>query len=784
MNKKVEIFKIISILVFLAFCSFPVLSQLVTSKTLTPSGLVKQVLLGEGVTVSNIQYTGASNALGYFDGSKSNIGLSSGIIMTTGTIFGSSTGPLGPNTTDGAGYDNSAKGNSALSAIAKGNTFNAATLEFDFVPMSDTVSFNYVFASEEYPEFVDQEFNDVFAFFISGPGISGQKNIALLPNGDAVTINNVNDHKNSGYYIDNKGGNTVQYDGFTRVLKAVSPVKCGQTYHLIISIADVGDAKYDSGMFLEANSLSTKIDFEVTQQLDRYDYSDSTTLTEGCNTGSFTITKKNEAINNNYTIQIKTSGSATSGVDYTSIPTTINLPAGQPSATLSFDVLPDVIKEGLDSIVIDVLLPNACGNTTPYTMVYYIQNIDPIEITLPDDTVFCEGKAVSLTPQITGGIKPYSYLWNTNETTSSISVLPANTQNYSVTVTDACLKIPEQQSNKVVIPTYTPLQVASIADIVEICPYKETIIHAYPKDGGGKYTYTWYDINKKISDQQVDTIFPPKTTTYKVLVRDRCGDTVSTRFDYTVTSPPLTTETFGDPVVCNGDTALVWVKAQGGYGAYSYLWMPGGSVEDSIRVAPFKTTEYVVFISDECKTFVVTDTFQVIVQKPEVNFTFSGTPIIDNEIQFINLSPNYISYTWDFGNRLGASTRDGSTIYQDSNVYLVTLSVVDSIGCENSYSRKIYIYYPVSVYIPNSFSPNNDRLNDFFYPVTTSVVSSNFSIYNRWGELIFESSEIRPRWDGKFKGIDSPNDLYIYKLEVKTLLEEYKIYTGHVSLIR
>ncbi|KXJ04386.1 hypothetical protein AC249_AIPGENE9558, partial [Exaiptasia diaphana] len=162
-------------------------AQLVTSNAMTPQQLVNNVLIGGGVTASNIQYTGSANAIGHFDGVNCNVGLDSGIILTTGTILDvpADQGPHGPNDLGGAGVDNNEPGEPLLAAAAGNPSFNAAKLEFDFVPQSDTIKFNYVFASEEYLEFVGGTVNDAFGFFISGPNPAGgnytNQNIALIP---------------------------------------------------------------------------------------------------------------------------------------------------------------------------------------------------------------------------------------------------------------------------------------------------------------------------------------------------------------------------------------------------------------------------------------------------------------------------------------------------------------------------------------------------------------------------------------------------------------------------
>ncbi len=245
-------------------------AQLSVSNTMTPQQLVQNVLLGTGVTATNITYTGSPIARGTFNGAASNIGLGSGVLLTTGSIFNAP----GPNDKDNSGTDNLRPGNHDLNTLADTSTQDACILEFDFVPLTDTVRFRYVFGSEEYNEYVCSFYNDVFAFFISGPGITGFQNIALIPGtATPVTINRLNngscgldqpfhtgcDLSNSAYFIDNENppGATVQYDGFTTVFTAQARVIPCQTYHIRLAIADAGDGMFDSGVFLEAGSFAS-----------------------------------------------------------------------------------------------------------------------------------------------------------------------------------------------------------------------------------------------------------------------------------------------------------------------------------------------------------------------------------------------------------------------------------------------------------------------------------------------------------------------------------------------
>ena len=254
--------KLLILLLSFTFSLSETTAQLVTTPESDPQTLIDE-LLGTGVIVSNIQVNCADGAIGTFDGTSSNIGINQGIMLTTGQVSNA----VGPNDTPDFGIDNGFPGDTDLESITGEPSFDACVLEFDFIPFSDNLTFNYVFGSEEYLEFVDQ-FNDVFAFLISGPGFPIPTNIALIPGtAQAVTINNLNDMDNSQFFIDNGDGispspnSTVQYDGFTTTLSVnVTVVPC-ETYRLKLAIADTSDGVLDSGVFLETNSLGTDVVF-------------------------------------------------------------------------------------------------------------------------------------------------------------------------------------------------------------------------------------------------------------------------------------------------------------------------------------------------------------------------------------------------------------------------------------------------------------------------------------------------------------------------------------------
>lgn len=251
--KKIPLFVILMI-------SFLITSaQLVVTPAIIPTDGIQNVLLGSGVSISNIQFTGNMNALGSFttNSLSTGLGFSSGLVLSTGLVSN-----IADSSFHNASTDNGAGSDPQLAVLVSDDINNAAVLEFDFIPSSDSVEFRYVFASEEYPEFVGDSYNDIFGFFISGTnptgGVYSNLNIARIPNTSLpVSINNVNNTSHSQFYINNSGNSRIVFDGMTVVLTAKALVVPCQTYHIKIAIGDVMDGIYDSGVFLEANSFSS-----------------------------------------------------------------------------------------------------------------------------------------------------------------------------------------------------------------------------------------------------------------------------------------------------------------------------------------------------------------------------------------------------------------------------------------------------------------------------------------------------------------------------------------------
>lgn len=448
-------------------------------------------LVGTGVTYSNATFSGStagtqSGNAGFFSGGSSSIGISNGIVISTGnvgsttwdynngvwiqyfnnaTITGSNT-YFGLSTVTGTGDD------ATLHSIVNANTFDKAVLEFDFVPESNYIQFRYVFASEEYNEWVNNIYNDVFGFFVTSLEADGynysNKNIAIVPGtpNTAVAINTINNGPcpdpnnqpwgnsngtctNCAYFIDNTYNvRQTEFDGLTTVLTASCYVTPCKQYHMKIAIADVTDPYYDSGVFLEENSFISPIVNQISYTTSNPTAGGGTNMVEGCSNGTLTFSLSS-ATPMNRNVPFTLGGSAQFGVDYYTIPDIsgsytppnnyyVTIPAGQQTTTLSIVPVQDGSIEATENIDFGIQT-NLCG--TPIInsgTVYILDNSTPFSSSLPPTVDICNGSSTTLNATINGGQTPFTYSWNSGHTTNPINVNPGSTTTYMVTITDAC----------------------------------------------------------------------------------------------------------------------------------------------------------------------------------------------------------------------------------------------------------------------------------------------------------------------------------------------------------
>ena len=519
-------------------------AQLTVNGTLTPTMLVNNVLLGTGITASGITYTGDVTARGEFNGTLSNIGFTDGVLLASGGInnaigpnnIGSSTTPFGTTSAD-----------PQLTSIASGSLNDVAILEFDFVPTSDSLKFRYVFASEEYLEFVGSTFNDVFGFFISGPNPAGgsytNQNIATIPGiGTAVSINNVNTTTNPAFYFDNGDGSgtgtapdgaSVQYDGFTIPLTARAAVTCGQTYHIKIAIADVGDGAYDSGVFLEAGSFTSQ-GVQILPEIS-YGGANDSTLYEGCGLACIYFVRTSN-IGATDTVNVTIGGSAVNGVDYNTgvagvpLPNQLIFAPGQDSISFCINAVADGITEGLDTINLSILQTGSCLSTATFAAIY-LNEYAPLTLTV-SDTTFCNlGGTATLNTVVTGGVQPYTYTWTGGlPPVPDPTVTVAVTTNYIVTVSDACTGSPDptpsvSDTATVTVATFAPMLVNAGNDLL-VCPGDVLNLSALVTGGGSPYVYSWTTITGadtvSLPNSAITSLLATGTGTYQITIQDVC----------------------------------------------------------------------------------------------------------------------------------------------------------------------------------------------------------------------------------------------------------------------
>lgn len=241
----------------------------IVDTTLTPVELA-QSLVGPGVAVENVTFNGAVGSTGSFDFSDpKDVGFGKGILLSSG----SAASVVGPNLSDSTSTDFGSPGDADLDALSGFPTFDAAVLEFDFIPTANQVVFYYAFASDEYSEWVNTPYNDVFAFYVNGTNHAVVRQIAGDPSSPfvPVAVNNINNSnpvqdpppppmrpdlfRANDYIPDGTSAINLELDGITTVLTFQAPVIPDEVNHMKLAIADASDPIYDSAVFIQAGSL-------------------------------------------------------------------------------------------------------------------------------------------------------------------------------------------------------------------------------------------------------------------------------------------------------------------------------------------------------------------------------------------------------------------------------------------------------------------------------------------------------------------------------------------------
>lgn len=453
----------------------------------------------------------------------------------------------------------------------------------------------------------------------------------------------------------------------------------------------------------------------------------------------------------NGSVQLNASGGAT----YLWSPAT-----GLSSATVNNPIASPTVNTTYQVIVTDL-----CGSDTAEVEVI----IYPTNSSISIDTLICSGGTANLTA--TGG---GTYSWTpaasiNNPSASSVNATPTTSTNYTVSITtvDGCAA-----TESVFVEVDVFLPTPTLTNDTGMCNGE-----IMPLEAGGGRAYFWYpSINLSANTGTNVTVSPPQTTIYYVDVSNACG-TVTDSVEVFIQKP--TAITSPDATICFNDTFLLWAN-----GGNSYRWLSPGNLltplNDSTLASPAPPQTYGVEVTDllGCR-----DTAYTTISHYPLPFVDAGEDQIINFGDEVVLSPTHSDggFFWDSISSLSCMVCE-NPIAQPTTTTIYTANLLDKFGC--LVSDQVQIGVDGVLYIPNSFTPNGDGLNDVFQPAGKDITEFEMIIFNRWGQKIFESNDMNLPWNGEFKGNPAQIDTYIWKIKFSDINTSNQTLVGHVNLIR
>jgi gliding motility-associated-like protein len=404
----------------------------------------------------------------------------------------------------------------------------------------------------------------------------------------------------------------------------------------------------------------------------------------------------------------------------------------------------------------------------------------PLSITLsPTPSTICIGQTSNLSSNSIGGTLPYTYSWSNGSTLPNISITANATTGYTCTITDynGCVS-----SSNTIVTVNNPLTIMTSSP-QSICSGQSSTITANGAGGnGGPYIFTWIPGG----NGQTIIVSPQTTTVYSVSISDGCNPNVSTTVSININpSPSINFST----TTLSGCEPLTVTYTSLTTGTVNCNWnINGVNYNNCLVTQTFPihgSYNSILTVSDlnGCSSIspnIIANVYPMptasFIANPEI------TDILNPLIVFNNTS-SVGSYNWNFGDGNVSNSFDPAHTYSDTGMYKVELIVTTSYGCIDTTYGIIHIDDIFTVYVPNAFTPNNDGYNDSFIPIVNGSEGFVFSIFNRWGDMIYQSDNGSP-WDSKYKGKEVQQDVYIWKLIVVDKRKIKHEYTGHVTVIR
>ena len=429
---------------------------------------------------------------------------------------------------------------------------------------------------------------------------------------------------------------------------------------------------------------------------------------------------------------------------------------------------------------------NGCTITATVTIV----EPSPVVTSATGSTTICSGQSTTILGSATGGTGAYTFNWTGVGTGATQTVNPTMNTVYSVIATDAngCAGT---LANVTVNVTSLTLANLTVSPAAAICTGNTATISSSVFGSTGPVTINWS--GGLGAGSGPFTVAPTTTTTYVVTVTDACGNTVTSSVPVTVHPLPVIALSPQSIESCEQAT-LTFVDNSTTNAGASYSWSFGDG-NTSNQVTPTNTyTNSGTYTINVTVTFpfgcvnTASTTSTVIVNPGTIaQFTFEGMDgtAINPLYQFFDQSTNAATRVWNFGDGTTSTALNPQHLYPGKGLYTVSLVTTTTAGCTDSVSLQVEVLPIFTLYIPNAFTPDGNGTNDFFMPKGVEISEFTMMIFDRWGELIFQTDDLDKGWDGKANNGDkvAQQGVYVYKIAVRDFSQKYHDYTGHVTLL-
>lgn len=423
----------------------------------------------------------------------------------------------------------------------------------------------------------------------------------------------------------------------------------------------------------------------------------------------------------------------------------------------------------------------------------------PVTITVCNDTLICENGTASLWAQAAGG-STFDYLWShTASTAATQDVSPSVNTTYTVVAqNEAGCQSPQED----IVVTIRPPLSAAITPDQSVCPgYPGSITVTGSGGIGTPYTYTWSTGDNSSGASSSITQSPNITTTYTVTVEDACESTPYVTSTQIITYPvPVPLISVDEPVKCEPALFVLTDETDTAMSAANYWRISDGQeFLNASQVTPEAlydgqyNVQLIVTSPDGCIDSVTWVNYLNVRPKPVADFRWSPDPVLmfNTEVLLTNYSFGAHSYYWTIqsGSPSASVSEDVVTVFPDgvTGYYEVTLISTSDLGCEDTVTKIIPVMPEVLIYAPNAFTPDGDEFNQSWRVFMEGIDIYDFElmIFNRWGEVVWESHDLEMEWDGTYQGKILPTGTYNWIIRTKDKLNDRKYtYQGSVSILR